>query len=419
MLGAGRRRMASGVVAASLLVLAVATVAYHPSWAGELRGNQSAPQNHAKPTPKKPARGTSPVRGIGVLRLGSSWEQASGYGRYAQLIVSRGFARQVGRAPGRSLVHFSGTDVNERYSTGVPYARAAASGWLLRGSDGSLLENQGYGGNFIGDVGNAAYQQTWIRNVSRFLRVYHDDGVMIDDVLRDIRPLAGGYPNKYPTQPQWAAAMASFVSVVGHALRAKGYYVAVNAPGYTMDDPRSGGGTLDAAWWRQLAPSVDGFVNEYYVETPNGENKLRSSGEDFDQQWDGWQRLIGVAQRMHRDFIGLTYGASGDTRAMMYGRASFLLDWNGGSSSFAYNTTDNSDPWNAAWTIDIGLPAGSKQRVGAGWLRRYTRGVALVNPSPSNSQTFALGRGYRTSSGETVTSVTLDPTTSLILRATS
>ena len=403
-----RRRLLSGIFAGVFFTVAVGACAQHPA-RGAVKprsGSARAPARHGA---------ASLIKGIGALRLGSSWTEAGGYNRYSQLIVSRGYARQAAHARGRSLIHFSGTDVNERYSTGVSFERAKAQGWLLKSSDGSLLQNEGYPGTYIADVGNPAYAKRWVADVARFLRVYGDDGVMIDDVVRDIKPLAGGYPAKYPTQSQWQAAMASFVRIAGVALRKQGFYVAVNAPGYTPGDARSDDGTLDIAWWRQLAPSVDGLLNEYYQQNPSGDHALRSSGEDSSENWDGWQRLEQTVEGMGKDFIALSYGASNDSRTMTYARASFLLDWNGGTSAFVYNPTDNSDPWNGAWTRNIGGPVAPRKRVGVGWERRYSGGMALLNTSASEPQTFTLKARYRLLSGEPVRSVTLDPTTGLIL----
>jgi hypothetical protein len=108
---------------------------------------------------------------------------------------------------------------------------------------------------------------------------------------------------------------------------------------------------------------------------------------------------------MGDDFIGLEKGSSTNTTAMTYGKASFLLEWNGGGSVFMYSAR-GSDPTNGAWTTNIGKPARAKVRVGAGWERAYTGGTVLVNPSASASQTFTVkGKSY-----------TLAPTTARILK---
>jgi hypothetical protein len=360
---------------------------------------------------------TVPVSGTGLWRTPSRLIAGTVSNRFSLVIVTTGEARAAAREPGRSLVYFAGTDVNTQWNAGVPYRQAVAHGWLLRDASGQLLVNKGYPDNYVGDVGDPGYQQAWLQNVLAFLRKHGDDGVFIDDVLRDLVPLAGSEAAKYPSQQAWAAAQLSFVRTVGSGLRAHGYYVLVNASGYIPDDPASNDASSTTEWWRQLAPYVSGLLNEYYQETPDGNDTLRSTGNAWSQNWDSWQRLIQTAQSLGKDFVGLTHGASDDTRGMSYGKASFLLDWNGGGGAFIFDpdNNENANPWNPAWTADIGRPAAAKQRVGSGWLRRYTDGVALLNPNPSNSQTFQLGGNYLTPDGQTVNHITLQPTTGLIL----
>src|SRR5262245_37334911 len=332
------------------------------------------------------------------------------------LIVTASEARAAAREPGRSLVYFSGTDVNTRWDAGVPYRAAAAHGWLLKDDSGRLLVNQGYADNFVGDVGDRAYQQAWLANVLRFLRGHGDDGVFIEDVLGDLERLAGTEAAKYPSQQAWAAAQLSFLAAVGPALRAHGYYVLVNASGYIPGDRASDDGSSTIAWWRQLAPYVSGLLNEYYQQVSDGSDALRSSGGNWYQNWEGWQRLVATAQSLGKDFVGLAYGSSADTQKMSYGKASFLLDWNGAGGAYIYEPTDHdSNPWNSAWTTDIGRPTAPKRRVGNGWLRSYSAGLTLVNPNPDNSQTFQLAGNYLTPDGQTVNQITLPPTTGLIL----
>jgi putative glycosyl hydrolase-like family 15 (GHL15) protein len=270
----------------------------------------------------------------------------------------------------------------------------------------------GYPGNYVADVGSSGYQQAWIANVLGYLGQHPGiAGIFIDDVLYDLKPLAGTEAAKYPTRQQWAAAQLSFVEAVGTAFRAQGYYVALNASGYVPGDPDSDTGTNTVAWWEELGPYVDGLMNEYYMETSNGTDQPRASGDAWDQNWDGWQRLVQTAQSMGDDFYGVMYGPADDTGAMTYGKASFLLDWNGGGGAFMYGigSPSGSDPTSSAWTTDIGKPVEDKEQVGVGWMRTYTGGAALVNPSPTDAQTFQLNGRYVTPSGSTVTSVTLQP----------
>jgi hypothetical protein len=365
-------------------------------------------KGHARTsTTRKPpsSRGSS---GIGLLNYGGHLASFTHNSLYHLVVGDAwdGDAKVLASGPGLGLAYFSGADVNTGYSTGVPYSQASQNGWLLRNSSGSLLVNKGYPSNYVGDVGSAAYQRAWIANVEKYLAGHPGiDGIFIDDVVFDLRDLASTEAAKYSTQPQWGGAMLSFVEAVHAALHRKGYYVAVNASGYIPGDANSNTSANTQTWWRKLGPYVDGLMNEYYDETPTGTDQLRTSGTAWYQGWSSWQQLIGLAQSMGDDFIGLEKGSSTNTTAMTYGKASFLLEWNGGGSVFMYSAR-GSDPTNGAWTTNIGKPARAKVRVGAGWERAYTGGTVLVNPSASASQTFTVkGKSY-----------TLAPTTARILK---
>jgi hypothetical protein len=394
------------LIAIAVLLATAATVLY-------LVGGRATSGLQPLSQPSLP-RSSRPAPGIAVSRVAAdSWRAASAYRSYSVVIAGLAQARDAGREPGKSLVYFSGTDVNSRWNTGVPYAEARRHGWLLKDAAGNLLVNRRYPSNYIGDVGNAAYQRAWITNVTRILHRNGDDGVFIDDVLYDLKPLAGTEAAKYPTQQQWAAATVSFVKAIGTALRSHGYYVALNASGYIPGDTNSNDGTNTITFWKQLGPYVDGLMNEYYDQTAT--TQLRATGTAWYQQWDGWQRLINTAQSMGNDFFGLMHGPVGDAHRMSYGKASFLLDWNGGGGAFIYQPGSRGDPWNGAWTRDIGRPIGPKHQVGTAWFRRYRDGIALVNPSPSTSQHLDLGRTYLSPAGKPVSQLTLAPTTGLVL----
>jgi hypothetical protein len=362
------------------------------------------------------ADGSGVVPGVGLVHLGDTLSNASNQGRYPLVVVSPGDALAAAGLPGKSLVYFAGPDVNTQWNAGVPYAQASANGWLLTDASGNLMVNKSFANDYVGDIGSAAYQAAWVSNVSAFVASSGVDGVFIDDIVRDSMPLAGGYPAKYPSQPAWEAAMVSFVQSVGTALKAKGYYVLINASGYTPGEGGSDDGSLTAQFWQELGPSVSGLCTEFYQQTAEGSYTLRVSGSaSWMQFWDGWQKLIPTAQAMGVDFVGMSYGAAADTKTMLYGDASFLMEWNGAGGAYMFDPLDNSDPWNPAWTTDIGTPAAAKQKVGSGRMRAYTGGVALVNPSPSASQSFQLGGTYFTSTGQSVSSVTLAPTTGMVL----
>lgn len=320
-----------------------------------------------------------PTKGIGVIRLGDGFSQASGYGRYAYVIVGRGDASKAARFHGTTLVYMAGMDVTG-FNTGVSASEARAHHWLLRDADGNLLKEDGYDNFYLADVGSSAYQRAWLRNVLAFLRSTGIRGVFIDDVLADPSGWTVGhvFPAAYPDQPSWAAAMTSFVRAVGPVLKARGYYVLLNANGRVRDSSSENSGQYDARWWRQLAPYVSGLLTEYWQQNPIDVAQLRSVGVEWFQLWRGWERLVSVAQRAGVDFFGLTHGTRDDVQAMRFGKASFMLDWNGRGGAFIFDT--DGDPYNPVWGVDLGRPLRRKVELAPGvWRRRYERGLVVVN----------------------------------------
>jgi Hypothetical glycosyl hydrolase family 15 len=355
-----------------------------------------------------------PTPGIGIKRWGETYRTASGYDRYSYVNVGPADAAAAGALPTKSLVYTSGTSVYPGWSAGMTYQEALANNWLLKDASGAYLMNVDYGA-YVGDIGNPAYQQRFVDNVSALLARNGNEGAFIDDVLATSAGMTGGkFPAKYPTQQAWEDAQVSFVQYVGQALRARGYYVLVQAIAWIAGNPGSDDGSLNAAFWSRLAPHVSGIQSEYWIQDPNDVTRLRATGTAWYQQWDGWLNLMNAAQSRGTDFFAMMYGSTTNVETMRYGRASFLLLWDGSGGAFTYDIPSG-DPWNAEWTTAVGQPAGARFQVGVGWRREYTNGTAIVNPSPSTSQTFALGGTYMQADGTAVTRVTLAPTTGLVL----
>ncbi len=353
-------------------------------------------------TPAPPPKGGTP--GNGVLEYGGHLTNVANSDLYSMVIGSAWSADAtsvVAKTAGRGLVYFNGAVVQTTWSTGVTYTAAAANGWLLQNSSGSYMTSP-YGA-YAADIGSAAYQKAWTTNVLNYLAARPGiDGIFIDTVIMDPKASFGSYPAAYPSTAAYSAAMVSFVQAVYTALHAKGYYVELNGGAYKSGDSTYSDGTSTVAWWKRLGPYADGLMDENYAEAST--HALRAAGTAWYQQWDGWQRLIDVAQSMGDDFVGLEYNSGTDTNAMTYGKASFLLEWNGGGSAFIYKN-GSTDPTNGAWTTDIGSPTAPKVQVGVGWKRGFTGGTVILNPSPSVSQTFTVDG----------TTYTLAPTTARIL----
>jgi Hypothetical glycosyl hydrolase family 15 len=388
---------------------------------------------------------TAPPRatGIGLIKWGggsgasNNWNVLTHTDKYGVVTVGPANARRAGRLPGRGLLYGCGgtvPDADWSGECGVPWAAAVANDWLLKAADGSYVGYPGYDYLYLADIGNPAYQKAWIAAMDSALRRYPGiKGVWIDNVVGDlIAPSV-----EYPDSASYRAAMLSFISAVGPALRAKGWYVAAESimvdtttPGWRTTYGDECDGSQDLWWYRQIAPEVDGIATEYWqMSRTDGEVRLAGSASCNGQNWGGWQRIVSAVQGMRKDFIPLTSGPadSAGVAKSTYLKASFLLEYDGGPSAFIYAPGGNGnydakvDDWmaGAPWTFDLGKPTGSKRKVGVGWRREFSGGTVVIDPNPTKSQRFALRGTYLLPGGASVNSVTLVPGTALILRRRS
>lgn len=254
--------------------------------------------------------------------------------------------------------------------SGVRYEEARPEWFLTAG--GNRLEWAGFPGHWWVDIGNREYQETWAENVMSELRRHGWDGVVIDNAFVDPSTY-GGPPDAYPTREVYRRAVSSFFANVAARLHRSGFLVIPNVSGTSVEETKT------------LLPFVSGITQEHWTKWSGGE----SGGHFADSEWVQMQRYMTAALDAGKIFLAHTAAPPGDTRSMVYGRASFLLEWDGGASAFVFDPIPDSDPWHPAWTTEIGLPRGPKVPHGVGWKREFTDGTVYVNPSSSRAQLFA------------------------------
>jgi Hypothetical glycosyl hydrolase family 15 len=287
---------------------------------------------------------------------------------------------------------------------GYCWARTHHPDWFTLDEAGARIEWDPWPDHWQMDIGSPAYQDAWAANVISELKARGWDGVTIDNANVDQSVYVGERQmREYPTQPSYQAATRSFLARVGPRIRAAGLLVLPNIQAH----PVLAGPRVWADWTR----FTSGGTREYWMKWGTG-----YEGHFSDRGWDDLQKVFETVQRARKIFLTSTTAPNDDVRSMRWGRASFLLSWNGGPSAFAFDSGKAVDPWSPEWTIDVGRPLGRRQRVGNVWKRRYTDGVVLANVSKSASQRVRLGRSYVHPSGRRVTTVTLRPTTGLILQ---
>jgi hypothetical protein len=360
------------------------------------------------------AQPEAPLRpSTGVLRICSGCSDAglSDGARYSYAILHAWEYRRIAQLkasnPGIKVLVYKDVAATVAYTcrngtddamlpAGVGYCSANANHpeWFLNDTGGNRISFCDYPSDWLMDVGNPDYQRSWLERAISDAETYGFDGVLLDDVNEwmDLH-LCGKMIAKYPRHEDWAGATSSFMAAVGPALKARGLLV---FPNIAISDYWTSTGL---AYWDEWVSNSSGAVQEYYTKWSK-----RSSGWFTDAgtktDWSYRQAYFRRTQAAGKTFIGITYAPMSDARSQRYARGSFLLDWNGGSSSLIYEPTDPEaqDPYSSTWTTSLGAPLGSRYKVGVVWRRDYTHGTVIVNPSTKAvpvrlAGTFALPSG--------------------------
>ena len=88
-----------------------------------------------------------------------------------------------------------------------------------------------------------------------------------------------------------------------------------------------------------------------------------------------------------------------------YALATFLLGYKPGVSFYSFRDDHGLTQWRSVWGRRIGTPRGSYRKVGTSYVREFSGGVVVVNPTGSKTH-VRLGGAYRRGGG-TVNRVTL------------
>jgi hypothetical protein len=299
-------------------------------------------------------------------------------------------------------------------SFGVNYCYAAQShpDWFLTDAGGRRLTYTDYPSYSMMDIGNAAYQQTWAANALNAAKADGFDGVYMDDVNTHPGHGMDGKVAAYADQA-YGQAMSSFVASVGDRLRAGGLLAFANVSA----DPWTTWQRSDAL---AMAAHLTGVNREHYsrwgdICGPFSErfNTTANNGTppiDVELSYDRAIQATGAY------LMGIDYGyspaTSSDVATMTYGRAMFLLAWDGrAGSSYIFRPCGGVDPANPAWMTDLGAPSEAATQLADGvYERRYSAGLVLLNPSRTSSADVPVPAGYAASG-----TVTLGPETARLI----
>jgi hypothetical protein len=322
---------------------------------------------------------THPANGLGLDTAGKYVTDYSNVGSYGLVITSAQGAPQAKPLSALTLIYSDGSQIVTFYTEGLSYSIASANGCLL---------TQFATGRYVFDHTKATCNQLMADADVAYVKQVGLKGLFLDDTVPR-------NPYGVVTPTGWEQGMVSFVHLLHQELNANSLYLLTNANAFEDSSLGNGdNGAGDVNWAKQLAP--DGVMEESWMETRDGNNVLRASGANWNQNWDGWQSAAKQIQAAGIDFVGLSYNLN--TSYVPYTYASTLLA-NTGRAVYMPAHTDGSDPWSSIFNTNLGAATTATTQSGLGWYREYTGGQAIVNPSPTssttiNNQTLQLTTGY-------------------------
>jgi hypothetical protein len=301
--------------------------------------------------------------------------------------------------------HTTQSATDQGNASGVDYAQASAHPrWFLLDANGNRITNSGFAPYYLMDIGNRNYQNTWAANAITQAKRDGWSGVFADDLglaLYNTRVM----PVKYPTPAAWQGAVQSFIKRVGLQLHAAGLLLITNTcGGVTYPTVRSS--------WLQY---VDGMMEEGWMRPTTDHNQALANAAG---SWKTQLDELADAEAQGKYYLAEMPADTSDVAGIRYGLATFLLAANGTGSYDVSGTQSYANPIWQSPDFDnaraLGSPTGSYTVANGVYSRSFANGVVLVNPS-SSTQTVSLGGSYSGSGLTDVSSVTLAPSTGVVL----
>jgi Hypothetical glycosyl hydrolase family 15 len=288
-------------------------------------------------------------------------------------------------------------------TTCVPYPVAGAHhpDWFLVDQHGTWIPDWNYPGNYLMDVGNAAYQRACASHAVTVAKSGGFDGIYLDDIAASIASIVPPttVPPLYRTPAAWRSAEFSFVQAVASQVHAHGVLVVGNL---------SGAATVPGLWQQWSAP-LDGSGDEQFGEAV--------MFKYWSTQVDNavWSEAHGKLAIMH------THDVSEADNT--FGLASLLLAA-AGSATWSTSNADYiaSETWYPEYTtaIDLGMPTAAYDRLFNGlYSRLFAHGLVVVNASRARRCVDLLGGTYSGSGLRAVSSTCLGARSARILLADS
>jgi hypothetical protein len=301
----------------------------------------------------------------------------------------------------------AGPHHDKRPSTLVTQEDATAhESWWLHNGAGKRIIFSDYSYLAAANIGDPGWRAQARAHVAQ-IKADGYDGIMLDDVNihpgHGLRANEANHSVEYRTDTAYGDATKSTMAMLGPYIKAHGLlaFANVGMDPWIRDQ---------YSRFRSMLANLDGVCREFWMAWSGG-----GGGPFTGQAWSSTLRVQIDTEAAGRAFLAHSYPLTpqNDIRSVRYGQASFWIGWDGEEAS-GFGYVGGLRAYKQYGRV-IGVPTGPKQAVGVGWMRRYTAGIAVVNPHPSASQTFSLGRTYKDEDGTSRSTVSLGPASGMIL----
>jgi hypothetical protein len=277
------------------------------------------------------------------------------------------------------------TMAQDAFFTGVTASEVRNRGWAAL-HNGQPIVNDDFGGVIV-DLRKQDYRDAQVAAiVSRIRDIDRAEGVFFDDCMYDPRPICNGViPDGFSIET-WHQASLQTLAYVADGCRRAGLKVMGNCGWFSSGDERSNDGRLATLWASEMAEHMDSVLMEYGAQVPpgslmeNGYERIRGSGPEWFNNYDGFMAAIKAVEAKGADFIGLAHVPNGDSAQAIYSKASLLLHADRSTTMFVCH--DEQAPWGPLLLADLGAPSGPMTKQGGVYRRTFSGGSVELQPGP-------------------------------------
>jgi hypothetical protein len=263
----------------------------------------------------------------------------------------------------------------------------ADDSWFLHEAQGRHFTFSDYPNAWAANIGNSEYQNRWANDVEASLAENPEwDGVFADDVLVNTRIHRLDRAREFRTQSAYDDAMLAWIQNTSAKLASHNAIFLANSQMSEFYDQAKELLEYGTGHFEEMAVDWSGRFRPEQMEL----NMLKAA-DDLESRG--------------QDVVYYTY--QGDLHTNMYLMALALMATNG-HTYIAYHS--QAEPLYKL-ARKLGTPNGHRSLVNSGpcWKRFFSNGVAVVNPSATETQTIGLGGTYYDLEDHKTSAVTLNP----------